>query len=191
MPTAISTSKKLSKSVHPDLAGVLFSEAQIAKRVKELGVEISKRYAGKDLVVIGVLKGSFMFVSDLVREIKRPMELDFLAASSYAGQNSSGMVRLHYDIRKSIKNRDVILVDDILDTGFSLNFVRKHLMAKGPKSLSICVLLDKPERRKIFVPARYVGFSVPDKFVVGYGLDYNEKYRELPYIGVLKNTGLE
>lgn len=178
---------KAKKSVLPSgIESILFTKAQIAKRVKELARIIEKRYAGQDPVMIGILKGSFIFLSDLIREIRLPVEIDFLSVSSYTGTHSSGMVRLNFDIRKNIKHRSVILVDDIVDTGFSLGYVRKHLLARGPKSLEICVLLDKPERRRVLVPVNYLGFSVPDRFVVGYGLDYNERHRELPYIAVLK-----
>ncbi|MBI2070935.1 MAG: hypoxanthine phosphoribosyltransferase [Elusimicrobia bacterium] len=170
---------------------VLFTPEQIAKRVSALAKKISADYQGKNLVVIGILKGCIVFLGDLVRQIKVPLELDFLSVSSYAGESTTGMVKLNFDIKADVRDCDVLLIDDIVDTGFSLAFARKHLLSREPRSLEVGVLLDKPQRRKVFVPVRYTGFTVPDRFVVGYGLDYNERFRELPYIGVLKSERLE
>ena len=171
MAVLMKKSRPVQRAVRP--GGVLLTSAQIARRGEEGAREIGQRHAGTTPVVVAVLKGSFMFLADLLRKLEIPTEVDFLSISSYEGERSSGIVRLHFDVRKEIKNRDVILVDDIVDTGISLSFIRKHLLAKKPKSLEICVLLDKPSRRKVFVPIRYVGFSIPDKFVVGYGLYFN------------------
>ncbi|MBI4063864.1 MAG: hypoxanthine phosphoribosyltransferase [Elusimicrobia bacterium] len=165
---------------------ILYSEDQIAKRVAALAKEINKDHQGRHLVIVGILKGSFMFMGDLVRHLQVPCEVDFLSVSSYAGEVSTGIVKLNFDIATDIRGCDVLLIDDIVDTGFSLAFARKHLLAKEPRSLQVAVLLDKPQRRKIFVPVKYTGFMVPDRFVVGYGLDYNGRFRELPYIGVLR-----
>ena len=182
--------RKSSVYVPGAVDAVLFSPKQIAARVKVLGKQINRDYKGKSLVIVSILKGSFMFLADLMRELKVPVELDFLSLSSYEGDKSSGMVRLHFDIRRHIRGKDVLLVDDIVDTGFSLAYARKHLLSKEPKSLSIGVLLDKAEKRKVHVPVQYVGFDIGDHFVVGYGLDYNDRLRELPYIGVLKSEAL-
>lgn len=186
------TSSKVSGEILPEgVESVLFSKAQIKARVKSLARAINRDYKGKDLVIVGILKGSFMFLADLMRELNIATELDFLSVSSYEGDKSSGMVKLHFDIRRDIKGRNVLLADDIVDTGFSLVWARNHLLAKEPKSLSVCVLLDKAEKRKVLVPLRYVGFTVSDYFVIGYGLDYNEKFRDLPYIGILKSDALK
>ncbi|MBI4668623.1 MAG: hypoxanthine phosphoribosyltransferase [Elusimicrobia bacterium] len=184
------TKTKRVKTGYPELANVLFSKPQIARRVGELARRINADYTGRKPVIIGMLKGSFMFIADLLRQIKIPVELDFLCVSSYVGETSSGMIKMNFDIKAEICDRDVILIDDIVDTGFSLAWVRKHIMARQPKSLEICVLLDKAARRKVFVPVRYTGFTVQDAFLVGYGLDYNERYRELPVIGTLKKENL-
>ncbi|MBI4369006.1 MAG: hypoxanthine phosphoribosyltransferase [Elusimicrobia bacterium] len=164
---------------------VLFSAKQIASRVEALAQEISADYKGRNLLLIGVLKGSFMFLGDMIRHLAVPVEIDFLSVSSYAGDTSTGMVKLNFDFKTDARGRDVLLIDDIVDTGFSLAFARKHILERKARSVEVGVLLDKPQRRKVLVPVRYTGFTVPDRFVVGYGLDYNERYRELPYIGVL------
>lgn len=164
----------------------LITEEQIQKRVKELASKISKDYEKKDLVVLGILKGSFMFFSDLIRHIKSPLKIDFIIASSYIKSSSSGDVKIHYFPREEIKGKDILLVDDIIDTGISLQFIKEKILEKSPSSLRICVLLDKKERRVVEVPVDYVGFLVPNKFIVGYGLDYQEMFRNIPYLTVFK-----
>lgn len=163
---------------------VMLSEDDIAKRVRELGEEISLDYAGKDLIVVGILKGAVIFMSDLVRASNVPLEIDFMATSSYgASTKSSGVVQLLKDLDTPIENRDVLIVEDIIDSGLTLSYLSQLLRSRKPASIKTAVLLDKPDRRQIdFVPD-YVGFSIPDEFVIGYGLDFNHKYRELPYIG--------
>ncbi|MFC1521261.1 hypoxanthine phosphoribosyltransferase [Elusimicrobiota bacterium] len=183
MPIKAKTNKK---ELPPLVDGVLFSSAQISKRIKDVAGAINRDYKDKDLVIISILKGSFVFLADLVRQLKVSPEIDFMNVSSYEGDKSTGMVHLHFDIRKDIKGKDVLLLDDIVDTGISLSFARNHLKNKEPNSLEVAVLMDKPSKRKVFVPIRYVGFTISDKFVIGYGLDYNEHLRELPYIGTLK-----
>lgn len=164
----------------------LLTEEQIQNKVKELAYKISSDYANKDLLVIGILKGSFMFFSDLIRHIKTPLKIDFIIASSYIKDSSSGEVKIHYFPREEIQNKDVLLVDDIIDTGISLKKIREKILSMNPFSLKICVLLDKTERRVVDVPVDYIGFKIPNKFVVGYGLDYQEMFRNLPYITVFK-----
>ena len=171
-----------------DIQEVLLSEEQIRTRIAELGEELSREYAGKNPVIVGVLKGVVVFYSDMIRQIKVPCEMDFMVISSYSGTNSTGTAVVKKDIDVDIKGRHVLILEDIFDTGNSLNFTYNHLIAREPASLKICTLLDKPERRKegITLQADYVGFTIPNEFVVGYGLDYNEFYRNLPYVGILK-----
>ena len=170
-----------------DIQSVLLDQQQLENIVKELGERITRDYQNKDLLVVGVLKGSFMFIADLMRAIKAPCRVDFMAVSSYNnGSKSSGVVRIIKDLDKPIEGLDVLLVEDILDSGMTLSFLLKSLSARKPSSIRLCTLLDKPERRKVDIYPDYVGAVVPDKFIVGYGLDYAEKYRNLPYIGVLK-----
>lgn len=164
----------------------LISEEQIQKKVKELAYRISSDYANKDLLVIGILKGSFMFFSDLIRHIQTPLKIDFVIASSYIKDKSSGEVKIHYFPREEIQGRDILLVDDIIDTGISLKIIREKILSMNPASLKICVLLDKTERRVVDVQVDYTGFKIPNKFVVGYGLDYQEMFRNLPYITIFK-----
>ena len=161
---------------------------QIQKKVKELADVISEDYEGQDLLAVGILKGAFVFFSDLVRMIRTPLTVDFLIASSYLKGDSTGDVRLHYDIREKISGKDVLLVEDIVDTGVTLNSIRERILMKGPKSLRICTFLDKAGRREVQVPIDYIGFSIPNDFVVGYGLDYDNKFRNLPYISIFKKT---
>lgn len=167
---------------------VLLTEEQIRERVKELGAQLSKEYAGKDPIFVGVLKGVVVFYADMIREITVPCQLDFMWISSYKGTNSTGKMQVVRDLSADIKGRHVVILEDIFDTGNSLDYTYKHLMAKEPASLKICTLLDKPERRNsaVTLQADYVGFVIPNEFVVGYGLDYNEFYRNLPFVGVLK-----
>lgn len=167
---------------------VLLSEEEIAKRVHEIADEISRDYPEGNKLFIGVLKGSVMFVADLMRSMKTDVSMDFMAVSSYgASSHSSGIVRILKDLDYDIEGRDVFIIEDIIDTGTTLKYLYEYLKARNPRVLKICCLLDKPERRKADVKADYVGFTIPDAFVVGYGLDYAEKFRYLPYIGVLKS----
>ena len=171
-----------------DIQRILLSEETIRRRVEEMGKLLTEEYAGKDPVVVGVLKGVVVFYSDMIRQIKVPCQMDFMWLSSYSGTNSTGELIVRRDVSVDIKDRHVLILEDIYDTGTSLDFTYRHLMAKGPASLKICTLLDKPERRKpgIILKPDYVGFTIPNEFVVGYGLDYNEHFRNLPYVGVLK-----
>jgi hypoxanthine phosphoribosyltransferase len=171
-----------------DIQQVLVSEEQIRTRIAELGQELTREYAGKNPLVIGVLKGVVVFYADMIRQMKVPCEMDFMVLSSYSGTNSTGTTVVKKDVSADIKGRHVLILEDILDTGNSLNFACQHLLAQEPASLKICTLLDKPERRKpgITLKADYVGFTIPNEFVVGYGLDFNEMYRNLPYVGILK-----
>lgn len=163
---------------------VLFSESQVQKRVRELGREISRDYQGKQLVLVGVLKGVVCFMSDLMRNIALPLHLEFMAVSYY--RHVAGAVRIAKDLDRSITGAHVIMVEDIVDTGMTLNYILNYLEGHKPASLSVCTLLDKRSRRLVDVPLKYIGFEIPDEFVVGYGLDYSEEYRNLPFIGVLK-----
>lgn len=171
-----------------DILEVLLTEEQIKARIEELGKQLSDEYAGKDPVVVGVLKGVVVFYADMIRKLTVPCQCDFMWISSYAGTDSTGKMQVKRDVSADIKGRHVLILEDIFDTGNSLDFTYNHLLSKEPASLKICTLLDKPSRRKpgITLKADYVGFEVPDAFVVGYGLDFNEHYRNLPYVGVLK-----
>jgi len=170
------------------IAKVLLSEEEIKAKVQELGEILSREYAGKDPIFVGVLKGVVVFYADMVRAITVPCQFDFMWISSYSGTNTTGQMEVKRDISADIKGRHVVILEDIYDTGNSLDFTYKHLLSKEPASVKICTLLDKPERRKpgITLIPDYVGFTIPNEFVVGYGLDYNEHYRNLPYVGVLK-----
>ena len=172
-----------------DIQQILITEEQIQSRIKELGQVLTQEYAGKNPVIVGVLKGVVVFYADMVRQIKVPCQMDFMWISSYQGTNSTGGMVVKRDVTVDIKDRHVLILEDIYDTGNSLDFTYRHLLSKQPASLKICTLLDKPERRKpgITLKPDYVGFTVPNAFVVGYGLDYNEQYRNLPYVGVLKS----
>lgn len=162
---------------------VLFDRHEISERVKELGREISDAYKDKDLVVISLLRGSFIFSSDLVREISIPVEIDFLTTASYGNEEvSSGVVDIVYDLRANIEGKDVLIVDDIADSGWTLKRVIEHLEKKNPKSIQICVMLDKPSRRQVELKPNFIGFTIPDVFIVGYGLNYGNYYRNIPYI---------
>lgn len=170
-----------------DILKVLLSENKIAQRVSEIGAQISRDYAGKRLVMVSVLKGSVVFMADLMRTVTVPAEIDFMCVSSYGnGVKTSGVVRIIKDLDNDLAGMDLLLVEDILDSGMTLSYIKKLLLDRNPNSVRICTLLDKPERRKADIVADYKGFDVPDEFVVGYGLDYAEKYRNLPYIGILK-----
>lgn len=170
-----------------DLSQTLLSEAKIGARVLELGRQLASDYAGKDPLLVGILSGSFPFIADLVRAMNLPLEVDFMAVSSYGDRtSSSGVVRILKDLNSSIAGRHVILVEDIVDTGLTLDYLYKNLQTRHPASLKVCSLLDKREARKRDVEVAYVGFHCPNEFVVGYGLDYRGRYRNLPFIGVLK-----
>ena len=165
----------------------LISSIRVKKKVKELARKISRDYKGKKLVLIGILKGAFVFMSDLLREIKIPVEIDFIQVSSYgASKTSSGVIKIKKDIDLPIVGKHVLVVEDIIDYGYTLNYLLKFLKAKKPKSVWVCVMLDKTSRREVEVPIAYKGFEVPDKFIVGYGLDFAEKYRNLPHVSCLR-----
>jgi len=173
--------------MHQDVERILFSEAQLAQRVAEIGRQITEDYRGKKLVLASVLRGSYIFMADLTRAIDLPLSVDFMAVSSYgAGTTSSGQVEIKKDLSDSIEGKDLLIVEDILDSGNTLYYLTGILRQRHPASIRLCTLLDKPERRVRDITADYVGFTIPDAFVVGYGLDYNERYRNLPYVGILK-----
>jgi hypoxanthine phosphoribosyltransferase len=171
-----------------DIGEILVSEDQIAAKVAELGTRISADYAGRRLTLVSVLKGSLPFMADLMRAIDLPLRIDLMEVSSYGGNSteSSGLVRILKDLSASIESEDVLIVEDIIDTGLTLNYLIRYLRGKNPKSLRICTLLNKPARRLVEIPVDYIGFEIPDQFVVGYGLDYGEVYRNLRFVGVLK-----
>lgn len=171
---------------NPDIERILLDEQRIQARIKELGKQISRDYAGRRLTLIGILKGSVVFLSDLMRAITSECAVDFMAVSSYSGVSSTGAVRLMLDLRESAEGKDLLIVEDVVDTGLTLHYLEETLRARNPSSLEICALLDKPQCRKTAVKAKYVGFEIPSEFVVGFGLDFNEKYRNLPFVGVLK-----
>lgn len=175
-----------------DVEKVLISEEEIAAKVLEIAKQISAKYKGKPLMVIGVLKGANVFVADLIRKIDIPMELDFMAISSYgASTQSSGAVKILKDLDKDIKGMHVVVVEDIIDTGLTLSYLSKNLKSRGALSIELCTLLDKPERRTAPIEVHYKGFDIPDEFVVGYGIDFAEMYRNLPFVGVLKPAAYE
>lgn len=163
----------------------LLTREEVEKRIKELAKEIEKDYCGKDLLAIGLLKGSIMFMSDLIKEMDLPVMIDFMSVSSYSGTTSTGVINVLKDTDISVKDKDVLIVEDIIDTGLTLSHVKKLLEDRGAKSLKICTLLDKPSRRTIEMKGDYVGFEIPDEFVVGYGLDYDQHHRNLPYVGIV------
>jgi hypoxanthine phosphoribosyltransferase len=170
---------------------ILIDEETLEARVAELGAEISSDYAGRDLLLIGVLKGAVFFMADLMRRLTIPCEVDFMAISSYgASTDSSGVVRILKDLDINIEGRHVLVVEDIIDSGLTLSYLMRNLESREPATLEICALLTKPERREIEVPVRYVGFEIPNRFVIGYGLDFGERYRNLPYVAVLSDDAL-
>ena len=175
------------------IAEVLFSEEQIKARIHEMAEVLNKEYAGKNPIVVGVLKGVVIFYADMIRELRVPCQMDFMWISSYSGTSSTGNMQVKKDVSADITGRHVLILEDIYDTGRSLDFTYKHLMSKNPASLKICTLLDKPERRDpaVTLVPDYTGFVIPNKFVVGYGLDFDEYYRNLPYVGVLKPEAYE
>ena len=167
---------------------VLISAEDIVRRVQELGREITADYQGRSLMIIGILKGAVVFMSDLIRQISVPLEVDFMAISSYGeATETSGVVQLLKDLDRPIEGKHVLIVEDIIDTGLTLSYLYQLLQSRNPATLKTAVLLDKPERRRTDFTPDYVGFTIPDKFVIGYGLDYNHMHRELPYVGVLEN----
>lgn len=175
-----------------DIKSVLITEEQLAAKVAEMGAQISKDYQGRKLIILGVLKGSVVFMSDLIRSITVPVEMDFMAVSSYgAGVKTSGVVKILKDLDRLIAGYDVLVVEDILDSGMTLSYLTELLRERDPASIRIATLLDKPDRRKVDIKPDYVGFTIPDEFVVGYGLDYAELYRNLPYVGILSPSVYE
>lgn len=175
-----------------DLDEVLFTEDEIQQKVEELGTLITREYQGSNPLLVGVLRGCMIFISDLMRNIQIPVEVDFLAVSSYGrSAQTSGVVRVLKDLDEDIEGRDVLLVEDIVDTGLTLNYLLGYLKARNPSTIRSCILLDKPYRREVDVEVDYTGFEVPDKFVVGYGIDYAQKYRNLPYIATVREELIE
>ena len=179
--------------IDPDglIADTLISAEEIAVRIAAIGAEITRDYAGRPPLIVCVLKGAFVFLGDLVRAIDLPVALDFMAISSYgSGTQTSGIVRIVKDLDITIEGRDVLVVEDIVDSGLTLSYLVKSLQARRPRSIEICTLLTKPERREVDVPLRYVGFEIPNRFVIGYGLDFDERFRNLPYIAVVDESKL-
>jgi len=173
--------------VEAPIGEVLVSADELQRRVGELGEQISRDYAGRSLLLVGVLKGAVFFLSDLMRFIDIPVELDFMAVASYgSATDSSGVVRILKDLDAAIEGRDVLIVEDIVDSGLTLQYLMRNLGSRNPRTLEVCALLTKPERRKVDLPTRYVGFEIPDRFVVGYGLDYEEHHRNLPFVAALE-----
>jgi len=182
----VATGAPVSKQ--PELGEVLVSAEDLQRRVAELGQEISRDYADRSLLLVGVLKGAVFFLSDLMRYIDGPVEVDFMAVASYgSATDSSGVVRILKDLDVAIEGRDVLIVEDIVDSGLTLQYLMRNLGSRNPGSLEVCALLTKPARRKVDLPTRYVGFEIADRFVVGYGLDYAERYRNLPFVAVLES----
>lgn len=174
-------------SMKEDIKEILFSEEELRKKIKEIGTQISKDYEGKELMLVGILKGSVPFMADLLKEVTIPCTMDFMAVSSYANSTkSSGVVRILKDLDFEIEGKHVLIVEDIIDSGITLSYLIEYLKGRGAESIEIACLLSKPERRKVEIKVKYTGYIVPDYFLVGYGLDYAEKYRNLPYVGILK-----
>jgi hypoxanthine phosphoribosyltransferase len=174
-------------AAEPGIGEVLVSAEDLQRRVGELGEEISRDYAGRSLLLVGVLKGAVFFLSDLMRFIEIPVEVDFMAVASYgSATDSSGVVRILKDLDAVIEARDVLIVEDIVDSGLTLQYLMRNLGSRNPRTLEVCALLTKPARRKVELPTRYVGFEIPDRFVVGYGLDYGERHRNLPFVAALE-----
>ncbi|KEI00739.1 hypoxanthine phosphoribosyltransferase [Clostridium botulinum] len=172
-----------------DIERVLFSEEELTAKVKEIGKQITEDYRGKDIILVGILKGSVPFMAELMKYIEIPCKIDFMDVSSYGNSTeTSGVVRILKDLEFEVEGRDILIVEDIVDTGTTLEYLRTYLKSKNPNSVSVACLLNKPDRRKIEVDVKYLGYEVPDEFLVGYGLDYAEKYRNLPFIGILKES---
>jgi hypoxanthine phosphoribosyltransferase len=175
-----------------DVETILFDEDVLAKRISELGEDISKDYTGEEVMLVGILKGASIFLSDLARQINLPAYIDYMVVSSYGNSaETSGVVRIIKDLEDNIEGKNIIIVEDIIDTGLTLAYLRQNLLSRHPKSLKICTLLDKPARREKEITVDYKGFEVPDEFIVGYGIDYAEKYRNLPFVGILKREVYE
>ena len=171
----------------PAIGEVLVTTEDLQRRVAELGAEISRDYEGRDLVMVGVLKGAVLFIADLMRALTVDCEVDFMALSSYGSEtDSSGVVRILKDLDASIEGRDVLIVEDIIDSGLTLHYLMRNLRAREPRSLEVCALLTKPERRRVDLPIRYVGFEIPNRFAIGYGLDHAQRYRNLAFVAALK-----
>lgn len=182
----------VSKRMSDDIEKIIIPENELQDIVKNLGKQISEDYKDKDLLLVSILKGSIMFMSDLMKNIDIPCNIDFMAVSSYgSGAKTSGVVKIIKDLDKSIEGKDLLIVEDILDSGRTLSYIKEILMARHPKSIRICTLFDKPDRREVDLYADYIGSKVPNEFIVGYGLDYDEYYRNLPYIGALKRSVYE
>jgi hypoxanthine phosphoribosyltransferase len=180
--------QQVAPRMHADVAEILITEEQIRDKVRELGLKVTADYAESSVTLVSVLKGSLPFMADLMRAIEIPVQIDLMEVSSYGGATTetSGLVRILKDLSSSIAGKDVLIVEDIIDTGLTLNYLLRYLRGKNPRSLKICALLDKPARRLVEIPIDYRGFTIPDEFVVGYGLDYGEYYRNLPFIGILR-----
>ncbi len=171
----------------PAVGEILVSPEQLQRRIAELGDEVNRDYEGRDLVMVGVLKGAVVFIADLMRQLTVPCEVDFMAVSSYGSDtDSSGVVRILKDLDASIEGRDVLIVEDIIDSGLTLHYLMRNLRARNPRSLEVCALLTKPERRRVDLPIRYVGFEIPNRFVIGYGLDHGQRYRNLGFVAALQ-----
>jgi len=177
--------------MHKDLKEILISPEELEAGIKKLGERISKDYAGRCVTLVGVLKGCILFMSDLAKNISLDTRMDFMMLSSYSGAHSTGVVRILLDLKESIEDCDVLIIEDIVDSGLTMEYMLQNLKTRRPRSLEICTLLDKPTRRRANIPIKYTGFTIEDKFVVGYGLDYNGIYRNLPYIGELKESAIE
>ena len=177
----------MRENMRDDVLRILLTEEELRAKVQEMGQKITADYKGKNLLMATVLKGAVVFLADLMRQVDTPAEIDFMVVSSYgSGVKSTGVVKIVKDLDVPLADKDILIVEDILDSGMTLNYLKELLTSRGPRSIRIATLLDKPSRRKVDLQADYVGFTVPDEFVVGYGLDYDEKYRNLPYIGILK-----
>ena len=178
--------------MHNDIQEVLLTEEMLKDKVAELGAQITRDYADKEIFAIGILRGAVVFMADLIRAIERPVQIDFMAVSSYGMQaDSSGIVRILKDLDSSITGKHVLIIEDIIDSGQTLSYLIKNLSERKPASIQLCTLMNKPERRNVDLPVKYVGFEIPNEFVVGDGLDYAEKYRNLPYLGILKRSVYE
>jgi len=177
----------MEKKMDKDIKEILFSDEELLNKAHEMGAVISKEYEGRDVVMVGILKGCFMFMSDLLKNITIPIEVEFMAVSSYGmSSESSGVVRILKDLDTDIENKDVLIVEDIIDSGTTLAYLVDYLKARKARSVGICCLLDKPARRKVNLDIKHVGFVIPDEFIIGYGIDYAEKYRNLPFVASLK-----
>lgn len=175
-----------------DIESILIDEDKLAKRIKEIGQEISEDFAGEEIMLVGILKGASVFMSDLIRQISLPVYIDYMVVSSYGNSaETSGVVRIIKDLEDNIDGKNIIIVEDIIDTGLTLSYLKQNLLSRNPKTLKICTLLDKPARREKEIDIDYRGFEVPDEFIIGYGIDYAEKYRNLPFVGLLKREVYE